>query len=173
MSSVAPRGDRSAAWAGIAFVALATVWVVVVSIGEAPRLSQETTQEFASFYDDQGNRISLILASLSLALAGFAFLWFLGELRGVLRRTEGENEALSTTVVVAGAILVGLLFVLNAINAAVAWALEESDNFQFDPNSAQLFEGLSNLLSAGCVRRRGVCRGCRRLSAGLPSTLGG
>ena len=133
--------------AGIAFVALSTVWVVVVSIAEAPQLSQATTEEFASFYDDQGNRISLILASLSLALAGFAFLWFLGGLRSVLRRAEGESGPLSTTAIVAGAILVGLLFVFNAINVAVAWALEESDNFQFDPNSAQLFEGLSYLLA--------------------------
>jgi hypothetical protein len=39
------------------------------------------------------------------------------------------------------------LFVFNAINVAFAWALEESDNFQLDPNSAQLFEGLSYLLA--------------------------
>jgi hypothetical protein len=37
--------------------------------------------------------------------------------------------------------------VFNGINVAVAWALEESDNFEFDPNSAQLFEGLSYLLA--------------------------
>jgi hypothetical protein len=146
-SSVAPRSDRSAGWAGIAFVTFSTVWVVVVSFAEAPQLSQATTEEFASFYDDQGNRISLILAALALALAGFAFLWFLGGLRRVLRQAEGENGTLSTTVIVSGTILVGLLFVFNAINVAVAWALEESDNFQFDPNSAQLLEGLSYLLA--------------------------
>jgi hypothetical protein len=48
---------------------------------------------------------------------------------------------------VGGAILAGLLSVFNAINVAVAWALEESDHFQFDPSSAQLFEGLSYLLA--------------------------
>ena len=146
-SSDAPLGERSAGWAGIAFVALSTLWVVVVSIVGAPQLSQATTEEFASFYDDQGNRISLILASLGLALAGFAFLWFLGGLRSVMRRAEGDGGTLSTTVVVSGAVLGALLFVFNAINVAVAWALEESDNFQFDPNSAQLFEGLSYLLA--------------------------
>jgi hypothetical protein len=138
---------RFAGWAGVAFVALSTLWVVVVSIVGAPQLSQATTEEFASFYDEQDNRISLMLASLSLALAGFALLWFLGGLHGVLRRAEGESGRLSTTVVVSGAILGGLLFVFNAINVAVAWALEESDHFQFDPNSAQLFEGLSYLLA--------------------------
>jgi hypothetical protein len=146
-SSVAPRGERSAAWAGIAFVVLSTLWVVVVSVAEAPQLSQATTEEFAAFYDDQGKRISLILASLSLALAGFALLWFLGGLSSVLRRAERERGTLSTTVVMSGAILVGLLFVFNAINVSVAWALEESDNFQLDPTSAQLFEGLSYLLA--------------------------
>ena len=61
---------------------------------------------------------------------------------------DGQREgSLSTTVVAGGAIFVALLFVFNAINVAVAWALEESDNFQFDPSSAQLFEGLSYLLA--------------------------
>jgi hypothetical protein len=146
-SSVARRGERSAGWAGIAFVALSTVWVVVVSIVGTPQLGNGTTEDFTDFYDDQGNRISLMLASLSLALAGVALLWFLGGLRSVLRRAEGESGTLSTTVVVGGAILVGLLFVFNAINVAMAWALEESDHFRFDLNSAQLFEGLSYLLA--------------------------
>ena len=146
-SSDALRGDRSAGWAGIAFVALSTLWAVVVSIVGAPELGKGTTEDFTDFYDDQGNRISLILASLSLALAGFALLWFLGGLRSVLRRAEGVNRTLSTTAVVSGAILGGLLFVFNSINVAVAWALEESDNFRLDIASAQLFEGLSYLLA--------------------------
>lgn len=146
-SSDVLRRVRSAGWAGIAFMALSTLWAVVqVSVGP-PELGKTSTEEFAAFYDDQSNRISLILASLSLALAGFALLWFLGGLRSVLRRAEGESEALSTTVVVAGAILGGLLFVFNAINVAIAWALEESDHFEFDPNSARLLEGLSYLLA--------------------------
>jgi hypothetical protein len=143
----APRRERAAGWAGIAFVALSTVWAVVVTVTAAPQLSQATTQEFVSFYDDQGNRISLILASLSLAFAGFALLWFLGGRHRGLRKAEGENGMLSTTAVISGAILIALLFVFNGINVAVAWALEESDNFEFDPNSAQLFEGLSYLLA--------------------------
>jgi hypothetical protein len=57
------------------------------------------------------------------------------------------SGTLSTASVVSGAILGGLLFVFNAINMAVAWALEESDNFQLDPGSAQLFEGLSYMLA--------------------------
>jgi hypothetical protein len=146
-SSDGLRGERWAGWAGIAFVAFSTLWVVLVSIVEAPQLSQASAEEFSSFYDDQGNRISLILASLSLALAGFALLGFLGGLRSVLRRAARDDGALSTTAVLGGAILGGLLFVFNAINVAVAWALEESDNFRLEPGSAQLFEGLSYLLA--------------------------
>jgi hypothetical protein len=146
-SSEALRGERSAGWAGIAFVVLSTLWAVVqVSVGP-PELGKSSTEEFTSFYGDQGNRISLILATLSLALAGFALLWFLGGLRSVLRRTEGETGTLSTTAVMGGAVLVGLLFVFNAVQVAVPWALEESDNFRLDPDSARLFEGLSYLLA--------------------------
>jgi hypothetical protein len=146
-SSGVLRGERSAGWAGIAFVALSTLWAVVVSIVGAPELGKGTTEDFTDFYDDQSNRISLMLASFSLALAGFALLWFLGGLHSVLRRADGVNRALSTTAVVSGAILGGLLFVFNSINVAVAWALEESDHFRLDIASAQLFEGLSYLLA--------------------------
>ena len=140
-------GERSAGWAGIAFVVLSILWAVVqVSVGP-PELGKATTEEFVSFYDDQSNRISLILASLSLALAGFALLWFLGGLRSVLQRAEGESATLSTIAVIAGAVLVGLLFVFNSVQVAVAWALEESDDFRLDPDSARLFEGFSYLLA--------------------------
>jgi hypothetical protein len=44
-------------------------------------------------------------------------------------------------------VLVGLLFVFNAVQVAVPWALEESDNFRLDPDSARLSEGLSYLLA--------------------------
>jgi hypothetical protein len=83
-------------WAGIAFVALSTVWVVVVSIVGTPELGQGTTEDFTDFYDDQGNRISLMLASLSLALAGFALLWFLGGLRSVLRSPLSRGDSVAT-----------------------------------------------------------------------------
>lgn len=146
-SSVAPRGERSPGWAGIAFVALSTVWAVVQVIVGPPELGKSSTEEFTSFYGDQGNRISLILASLSLALAGFALLWFLGGLRSVLRRSDGDTGTLSTTAVIGGVVLVGLLFVFNAVQVAMPWALEESDHFRFDPDSARLFEGLSYLLA--------------------------
>ena len=145
--SDALRGERTAGWAGIAFVALSTVWAVVqVSVGP-PELGKSSTEEFTSFYGDQSNRISLILATLGLALAGFAFLWFLGGLRSVLRRTEGDTVALSATAMMGGVVLVGLLFVFNAIQVAVPWALEESDHFRLDPDTARLFEGLSYLLA--------------------------
>jgi len=162
-SSGVLRGERSAGWAGIAFVALSTLWAVVqVSLGP-PELGKTSTEEFASFYDDQGNRISLILASLSLALAGFALLWFLGGLRSVLRRIEGDTGTLSTTAVMGGAVLVGLLFVFNAVQVAVPWALEESDNFRLDPDSARLLEGLSYLLAIQGARVGAVFVGAGRL----------
>jgi hypothetical protein len=123
------RRERLAGYAGIAFVALSTVWGVLQVGLSPPELGASTTQEFASFYGDQSNRISLMLAALALALAGFAFLWFLGGLRTALRRTEGDVKTLAATAVVAGSVLAGLLFVFNSVQVAVPWALEESDYF--------------------------------------------
>ena len=141
------RGERAVGYAGIAFVALATVWGVLQVILSPPELGASTTQEFASFYGDQSNRISLMLAALALALAGFALLWFVGGLRTVLRRVEGDVETLAATAALAGTVLAGLLFVFNAIQVAVPWALEESDYFRLDPGVAQLLEGMSYLLA--------------------------
>jgi hypothetical protein len=141
------RGERSAGWAGIAFVAFSTLWAVVQVIVGPPELGKSSTEEFTSFYGDQSNRISLMLATLSLAVAGFALLWFLGGLRSVLRRIEGDTGTLATTAMMGGVVLAGLLFVFNAVQVAVPWALEESDNFRLDPDSARLFEGLSYLLA--------------------------
>jgi hypothetical protein len=146
-SSGVLRGERSAGWAGIAFVALSTLWAVVQVSLSPPQLSQASTEEITSFYGDGGNRIPLILASLSLVLAGVALLWFLGGLRRILRRAEGDPGTLTTTAVMGGAVLVGLLFVFNTVQVAVPWALEDSDNFRLDPDSARLFEGLSYLLA--------------------------
>jgi hypothetical protein len=123
------------------------MWAVAQVIVGPPELGKSSTEEFTSFYDDQSNRISLILATLSLALAGFALLWFLGGLRSVLRRIEGDTGALATTATMGGVVLAGLLFVFSAVQVAVPWALEESDNFRLDPDSARLFEGLSYLLA--------------------------
>jgi uncharacterized YccA/Bax inhibitor family protein len=141
------RGAAAPGYAGLAFVALATVWgVIQVALGP-PELGKSTTQEFASFYGDQGNRIALMLAALALALAGFALVWFLGGLRTVLRRAEGDVETLAATAVIGGTLLAGLLFVFNAVQVAVPWALEESDYFRLDPGIAQLLEGMSYLLA--------------------------
>jgi hypothetical protein len=123
------------------------MWAVAQVIVGPPELGKSSTEGFTSFYDDQSNRISLILATLSLALAGFALLWFLGGLRSVMRRIEGDTETLATTATMGGVVLAGLLFVFSAVQVAVPWALEESDNFRFDPDSARLFEGLSYLLA--------------------------
>jgi hypothetical protein len=141
------RGGRSAGWAGIAFVALSTVWAVLQVALSPPELGRSTRQEFASFYGDQSNRISLILAALALGLAGFALLWFIGGLSTVLRRAEADVETLAATAIVGGTVLAALLFVFNAVQVAVPWALEESDFFRLDPSAAQLFEGLSYLLA--------------------------
>lgn len=146
-SSGVLRGERSAGWAGVAFVTLSTSWAIVQVSLSPPQLSQASTEEITSFYGDGGKRIPLMLASLSLVLAGFALLWFLGGLRSILRRAEGDPGTLTMTAVMGGAVLVGLLFVFNTVQVAVPWALEESDNFRLDPDSARLFEGLSYLLA--------------------------
>jgi hypothetical protein len=48
---------------------------------------------------------------------------------------------------IAGVVLVGLLFVFTQSKSPFLGALEESDNFRLDPASARLFEGLSYLIA--------------------------
>lgn len=140
------RGERSAAWSGIVFAVLSIFWAIVAVSLSPPQL-QSSSEEITAFYGDQSNRIWLLAGALALAFAGFLFLWFLGSLRSVLRRAEGDAGRHTGVAFAGGVTLAGLLFAFNSVNVAIPWALEASDAFRLDTDSTRLFEGVTNILA--------------------------
>jgi hypothetical protein len=127
------NGTRSGGFAGIAFVALAVLWAIILVAVDRPSYNS-ADEAVAEFWGDSGNRRVLLLADLALALGGVALLWFLGSLRVVLRRAEGEPARLATIAFAGGVALSALLFVKNAIDGGIALALEFEQGFTLDPD---------------------------------------
>lgn len=123
---------RSGAFAGIAFVALAVLWAIVLATADRPSYNS-ADDAVTEFWTDSGNRRLLLLADLALGLAGVALLWFLGSFRVVLRRAEGEPARLATIAFAGGVVLSALLFVKNSIEGGIALALEFEQGFTLDP----------------------------------------
>lgn len=132
---------REGGLAGLVFVALAVVWGILLFAVDRPSYnsSDETVSEF---WGDSGNRRLLLAADLALAFAGVALLWFLGGLRVVLRRAEGEPARLATIAFAGGVVLAALLFVKNAFDGGVALALEFEQGFTLDPDVARAFDAV-------------------------------
>jgi hypothetical protein len=124
---------RSGAFAGIAFVALAVLWAIVLATADRPSYNS-ADDAVTEFWTDSGNRRLVLLADLALGLAGVALLWFLGSFRVVLRRAEGEPARLATIAFAGGVVLSALLFVKNAIEGGIALALEFEQGFTLDPD---------------------------------------
>jgi hypothetical protein len=128
-------GVRAGGLAGVAYVALTVLWAVLLIVADRPG-HNSSNDAIADFWGDSGNRILVLLAAISLSLAGVALLWFLGSFRVVLRRAEGEPARLATIAFGGGVALAALMFVKNSIDGGLAIALEfEADGFTLDPDA--------------------------------------
>jgi hypothetical protein len=127
------NGTREGGLAGIAFVALAVLWAIIFATADRPSYNS-ADDAVSEFWSDSGNRRLLLLGALAMSLAGVALLWFLGSLRVVLRRAEGEPARLATIAFSGGVVLTALLFAKNAIEGGLALALEFEQGFTLDPD---------------------------------------
>jgi hypothetical protein len=130
------RGERLAAAAGIVFAGLLAA-AIALTISGAPD-DTSSRQEIASFYNAHGGRLQV--AGLLIGFAGFCLLAFVGALRGVLRRSDGERGGLSSTVFGAGLVAVAMLFVMGAFVAAVGTAADWFDTYRVNADVARTME---------------------------------
>ena len=100
------HAERSAGYAGIAFVVLAIIGAFVP--GVLPPLSSSPT-DLAAYVD--AHRIMLVLGAWISFPAGAFFLWFIVGLRAYLRQTRGQDEGLPTYALVAGVVTVAVAIV--------------------------------------------------------------
>lgn len=134
-----PRWERWAGTGGIVFVVLSVAWALIVRRGPD---ATESDQAILGYFADAGNRGELYIAAILLGFAGVFFLWFLGSLRTVLVRAEGDPSRLTAVAFAAGVVMTGIMFVKNTVTVTLATA-SDVDAFQLDPDTSRLLDVLT------------------------------
>jgi hypothetical protein len=163
---MAERGRKFAPLSGVIAVLLFVIAAIVA--GETPDFD-EASEEVVSFYVEEES--SQIVASILAAYGALFLIFFVGALRGALRRTEETSGGLSAVAFGGGLIaavgvliFAGISFTLadaaDSLDPAAAQALNALNGDFFIP----LAVGMAALLIASGI---GMVRG-----ATLPSWLG-
>lgn len=134
-----PRWERWAGIGGIAFVVLSVVWALIVRRGPN---ATESDEVILAYFADAGNRSELYIATILLAFAGVFFLWFLGSLRTVLLRAEGDPSRLTAVAFAGGAVMTAIMFVKNTVTVTLATAADV-EAFELDPDTSRLLDVLT------------------------------
>ena len=128
--------DRWQRWSPLAGVAFAVLFLAALGVsGSGPG---DTPDEVAEWYADEGNRGAAFLVFFLLAAAGLAFLWFLGVLRSVLVRAEGDPARWTAVGFAAGVASATLLLASASLYVAPA-ATAGDESFAFEASTAETF----------------------------------
>ena len=119
--------------AGVAFVVL-----VLAALGVSRSGPGDTPAELSDWYADEGNRGAAFLVFFLLVGASLAFLWFLGALRSVLVRAEGDPARWTALAFGAGVASATLLLASASLYVTPA-ATAGQEEFPFDPATANAF----------------------------------
>lgn len=112
--------------------------LVLAALGVSGSGPGDTPEEVAGWYADEGNRGAAFFVFFLLVGAALAFLWFLGALRGVLVRAEGDPARWTALAFGAGVASSTLLLASASLYITPA-ATAGQDAFPFDPNTANAF----------------------------------
>ena len=140
--------ERWAPLGGIIFIVLLVIGVGLLGDHPDPDAPE---QEITDYLGDSGNHTRNIIGAYLWVLAGVGFLWFLTQLRSVLRSAEGGSGTLSNLGFGAGLIFTALLMTSGATIAAVAGAVEFRDAPDIDPGFVRVLPqmGYAMLLLGG------------------------
>jgi hypothetical protein len=139
--------DRWQRWSPLAGIAFAVLFLAALGVSVSG--PGDTPEEVAEWYADEGNRGAAFLVFFLLTAAAIAFLWFLGALRSVLVRAEGDRARWTTVAFAAGVASATLLLASASLYIAPA-ATAGDESFAFDPSTAETFSnaGFALLVSS-------------------------
>jgi hypothetical protein len=109
--------------------------LVLAALGVSGTGPGNTPDEVADWYADEGNRSAAFFVFFLLTVAALAFLWFLGMLRGVLVRAEGDPARWTALAFGAGVASATLLLAAASLSISPAASAGQED-FAFDPSTA-------------------------------------
>jgi len=116
--------DRLWRSAGIQFVVFLIIAYFIY--GDQPKVGS-SPDTLVSFYD--GNRMRILIATFISGMAVLYLLWFAAAIRGALR--DAGQDGWGAAVTASSAALGGMLFVLMAVGAALAYKIAGSGNNTF------------------------------------------
>jgi hypothetical protein len=118
VDTVRPRGIER--WAGLGGVLYVVLFIggVVLAFSGTPD-SDAPPAKFVSYFGDSGNRDKLYFGWILVVLAVFCFLWFLGAVRQLLVRIDG-NGFLTAIATIGGAVYAALTLAGMSIVTAVS-----------------------------------------------------
>ena len=116
---------RYAPLTGFGAVVLGAIGILLFQTWADEPSSKAPAAELAAWMNDKGTEI--LISTWVMWLAGMSFLWFLGSLRGVLRRGEGAPGRVSAIATGGGIVAVGLFMAAFAPVMAAAGASNWDD----------------------------------------------
>ena len=116
---------RFAPLTGFATIVFGAVGIILFGTWADEPSTKAPATELAAWMNDKSGEI--FVSAWVMWLAGFSFLWFLGSLRGVLRRGEGAPGRVSAIATGGGIVAVGLFAASFAPVMAGAGAAEWED----------------------------------------------
>lgn len=143
----APRWQRFAAYTGLVASGFMLASYIVLNTAGMPTSEAKLTAWYAS----GSHRAALITAWYLVAVGAVFSLWFLGELRAVIRHAEGGEGRLSTTAYGGGIVSVALFVLGSALIAPIAAEVGGDSGFALqsaDGHLAQVFSGAAFLVLA-------------------------
>lgn len=140
--------NRWAPLGGIIFIVLIVIGAGLIGDHPDPDAPE---QEITDYLGDGDKHTLNIVGAYLWVLAGIGLLWFLTQLRSILRAAEGGAGTLSNLGFGAGVIFVGLLMASAGAIAAVAGAIEFRDAPDIDPDFVRIMPqmGYAMLLLGG------------------------
>lgn len=153
-ASAASRGSYVAA-AGLVFAALFVIgWLL---LRDRPLLGA-SDQELIDYFGDPDQRRTSLLAGLYVVpFAAIAFIWFMAALRDrYVSAGGGENILLSTVHLMSGALFVAALFLIGAVEVAMAWMVDTENSMVVDVAAARAMLALGTAMAQMVALRAGA-----------------
>jgi hypothetical protein len=131
---------KAARWAPIGGVIYVVLWIVLFFlIGDDPG---DSDAEISAWFSDSGNRDKQIFSFFLIVASSIFFVWFLAVLRGRLASAEGRSGTKTALAFGAGLVATALWTVSATFFTVISFAMDDSDRFVLDPNTARLVDNM-------------------------------
>jgi hypothetical protein len=138
---------RTARWVPGTGLAFAVLVAVAAGLTGGMPDKDATDMAWVSYYADAGNRHAEELSFFLVGLAGLCFLQFLGSLRGVLLRAEGEPGRITNAAQASGVAFITLAVAGHVFGTAQTWSVQHFGlSYHVDPQTARVLASVAFLL---------------------------